>query len=69
MLTALVARTEFPQQGQRYFRVLDVLGGSVVAVPLLVDDAMQIGYLTHKQVQPGPFGKRYIEILQKHTAQ
>jgi hypothetical protein len=36
MLTTLVARTEFPQQGQRYFRVLDVLGGSVVAVPLWV---------------------------------
>lgn len=44
-------------------------GPNIVAVPLLVDDAMQIGYLTHKQVQPGPFGKRYIEILQKHTAQ
>lgn len=44
-------------------------GPNIVAVPLLVDDAMQIGYLTHKQVQPGLFGKRYIEILQKHTAQ
>ncbi len=37
-------------------------GPNIVAVPLLVDDAMQIGYLTHKQVQPGLFGKRYIEI-------
>ena len=44
-------------------------GPNIVAVPLLVDDAMQIGYLTHKQVQPGLFGKRYIEILQEHTAQ
>ena len=44
-------------------------GPNIVAVPLLVDDAMQIGYLTHKQVQPGLFGKRYIEILQRHTAQ
>ena len=44
-------------------------GPNIVAVPLLVEDAMQIGYLTHKQVQPGLFGKRYIEILQKHTAQ
>ena len=44
-------------------------GPNIVAVPLLVDDAMQIGYLTHKQVQPGLFGKRYIEILQKPTAQ
>lgn len=42
-------------------------GPNIVAVPLAVDDAMQIGYLTHKQVQPGPFGKRYIEILQKHV--
>ena len=32
-------------------------GPNIVAVPLLVDDAMQIGYLTHKQVQPGLFGK------------
>ena len=24
---------------------------------------MEIGYLTHKQMQPGRFGKQYIEIL------
>ena len=34
ILTAFVARTEFPQQGQIYFRVLDGRGGGVVFVPL-----------------------------------
>lgn len=38
-------------------------GPNIRAVPLLVDDSMQIGYLTHKQVQPGRFGKQYIAIL------
>lgn len=42
-------------------------GPNIRAVPLLVDDCMQIGYLTHKQVQPGRFGKRYIEILKSFT--
>ena len=44
-------------------------GPNIRAVPLLVDDSMQIGYLTHKQVQPGRFGKQYIEILKKYTKQ
>ena len=44
-------------------------GPNIRAVPLLVDDSMQIGYLTHKQVQPGRFGKQYIEILKKYTEQ
>ncbi len=30
---------------------------------------MEIGYLTHKQVQPGLFGKRYIEILKSFVQQ
>ena len=34
ILTAFVARTEFPQQGQIYFLVLDGRGGGVVFVPL-----------------------------------
>ena len=34
ILTIFVARTEFPQQGQIYFRVLDGRGGGVVFVPL-----------------------------------
>ena len=44
-------------------------GPNIRAVPLLVDDSMEIGYLTHKQVQPGRFGKLYIEILKKYTEQ
>ena len=44
-------------------------GPNIRAVPLLVDDSMQIGYLTHKQVQPGRFGKQYIAILKKYTEQ
>ena len=36
MWTSFVARTEFPQQGQIYFRVLDVRGGVVPSVPLCV---------------------------------
>ena len=31
-------------------------------MPLLVNDSMQIGYLTHKQVQPGRFGRQYIPL-------
>lgn len=42
-------------------------GPNIRAVPLLVDDAMEIGYLPHKQVRPGRFGKQYIEILKKYT--
>lgn len=44
-------------------------GPNICAVPLQVDDFMEIGYLTHKQVQPGRFGRRYIEILQEYTRQ
>ena len=44
-------------------------GPNIRAVPLLVDDSMEIGCLTHKQVQPGRFGKQYIEILKKYTEQ
>ena len=28
---------------------------------------MEIGCLTHRQVQPGRFGRRYIEILREMT--
>ena len=44
-------------------------GPNIRAIPLLVNDSMQIGYLTHRQVQPGRFGKLYIEILKKYTEQ
>lgn len=44
-------------------------GPNIRAIPLQVDDSMEIGYLTHKQVQPGLFGKRYIEILKSCVQQ
>ena len=44
-------------------------GPNIVAVPLDVEDSMEIGYLTHRQVQPGRFGRRYIEILREMTEQ
>lgn len=42
-------------------------GKNVVSVPLLVDDYMEIGYLTHNKVVPGRFATRYIEALKQHT--
>lgn len=42
-------------------------GPNIRAVPLAVEDSMEIGYLTHRQVQPGRFGKLYIEILKRYT--
>ena len=48
--------------------ISEALNGSHIrAIPLLVDDYMEIGYLTHKRVQPGRFGRRYIELLQQFT--
>lgn len=43
-------------------------GENIVAVPLAVDDRMEIGYITHRKVGPGPFGTRYIEALKRYTA-
>ena len=43
-------------------------GPNIVAVPLQVDDFMQIGMLTHRRVHPGFLGQRYIEILQRCVA-
>ncbi len=43
-------------------------GPNIVAVPLQVDDFMQIGTLTHCRVHPGFLGQRYIEILQRCVA-
>lgn len=42
-------------------------GKNIVAVPLAVDDCMEIGYITHSKVGPGPFGIRYIEALKRYT--
>lgn len=41
----------------------DLYGPNIVAVPLEVDDAMEIGYITHTRVAPGSLGERYIEEL------
>lgn len=43
-------------------------GENIVAVPLDVDDYMEIGYITHKGIGPGRFGTLYIENLKKRFA-
>lgn len=45
----------------------DLNGKNIVAVPLAVDDYMEIGYITHSKVGPGPFGTRYIEALKRYA--
>lgn len=42
-------------------------GKNIVAVPLQVDDYMEIGYITHSKVVPGHFASLYIEALKKRT--
>ena len=42
-------------------------GKDIVAVPLAVDDYMEIGYITHKKIVPGHFGQKYIQLLQDHV--
>lgn len=44
-------------------------GENIIAVPLEVDDYMEIGYLTHKKVVPGKFAEYYIQALKQYTAQ
>ncbi|WP_085830020.1 LysR family transcriptional regulator [Collinsella vaginalis] len=46
----------------------DLYGPNIVAVPLELDDAMEIGYITHTRVTPGTYGALYIEEL-KRTAE
>ena len=43
-------------------------GKNIAAVPLNVDDSMEIGYITHSQVRPGRFAALYIEALKKYAA-
>ena len=43
----------------------DLNGENIIAVPLEVDDFMEIGYITHKKAIPGSFALAYIEEL-KH---
>ncbi len=40
-------------------------GRDIVAVPLEVDDYMEIGYITHRQRVPEKFTQRYIEALKR----
>ena len=43
-------------------------GANIVAVPLEVDDYMEIGYITHRQTLPGRFASHYIEALRRLTS-
>lgn len=42
-------------------------GREIVAVPLLADDYMEIGYITHNKLVPSRFAGLYIEALKRHT--
>ena len=42
-------------------------GANIVAVPLSVDDFMEIGCVTHNKILPGRFAVRYMEILRERT--
>ena len=43
-------------------------GANIVSVPLLVDDSMEIGYITHSRILPSPLAKQYIEALRRRTS-
>ena len=42
-------------------------GPNIVAIPLDVDDYMEIGYITHNRVTPGRFAGLYIEALKRRV--
>lgn len=42
-------------------------GKNIIAIPLLVDDYMEVGYITHNKMVPGKFGALYIEALKRYT--
>lgn len=44
-------------------------GANIVAVPLAVDDYMEIGYIVHSRIGTGIFGERYIEALKKYACE
>lgn len=46
----------------------DLNGKNIIAIPLAVDDYMEIGYITHGKVSPGKFGSLYIEALKRYTS-
>ena len=43
-------------------------GENIVAVPLDVDDYMEIGYILHRKIVPGKFTKGYIKALERYTS-
>ncbi len=44
-------------------------GANIVAIPLDVDDYMEIGYIVHSRIGTGVFGERYIEALRKYACE
>lgn len=44
-------------------------GKNITAIPLAVDDYMEIGYLTHRKAGVGSIGKKYIEALKRYAPQ
>ncbi len=44
-------------------------GANIVAIPLEVDDYMEIGYIVHSRIGTGVFGERYIEALKKYACE
>ena len=46
----------------------DLNGKNIVAVPLDVDDYMEIGYILHRKIVPGKFTKGYIKALERYTS-
>lgn len=43
-------------------------GKNIRAIPLDVDDYMEIGYIVHKKVGAGKFGSLYIEALKRYAS-
>lgn len=43
-------------------------GKDIVAIPLAVEDYMEIGYITHGKVETGKFGTLYIEALKRRAS-
>lgn len=43
-------------------------GANIISIPLKVDDYMEIGYITHKEMRPNHLGNLYIESLKTHTS-
>lgn len=43
-------------------------GENIISVPLVVDDYMEIGYVVHNRMIPGPLMKQYIEYLHFHVS-